>query len=229
MKASIAAKHLNDSIKLVRNGAAQLLLGMDENILVGIDGIQVDNLMQEFESTLYANADFSNGRIQLGDYHTQKGDYYKAIEHYKMALKKDSLLTPVYSNLATTFAVIKDYNSAKETLNTWIKLEPKQGRPHYLKALLLYETGEVSAAISEFEYAIKLDPNDTRSMYNLATYYYQSNKDLKRAQKYINDALKIDSNNNDYKYLLALIYQNLGQIDKAQRIMMELQTTQTNK
>ena len=59
-------------------------------------------------------------------------------------------------------------------------------------------------------------------MYNLATYYYQENKDLKLAERYIKNALILEPQNQDYKYLLALIYQNLGQLGKAQSIMNQL-------
>ena len=63
-------------------------------------------------------------------------------------------------------------------------------------------------------------------MYNLATFYFQDKKDLLLAESYINDALKIEPNNNDYKYLLALIYQDQGETKKAQLIMQELKATQ---
>ncbi|MDX5584619.1 MAG: multiheme c-type cytochrome [Aureibaculum sp.] len=225
-RTSIALKHMNDSIKLVRIGAAQLVLGIDEDNFSGINKTDLNKSLEEFENMLFANADFSTGRMQLGDYYFQKGNYYSAIDHYKMALKKDSLLFPVYSNLATTYSMIKDYTKAKETLDIWIVLEPKLGRPHFLKALLNFEMGDDVVAVSDLKLAIKLDPNDTRSMYNLATYYYQDNKDLKLAESYAKKALRIEPDNQDYKYLLALIYQNLGQTEKSQRIMLELNSNQ---
>jgi Tfp pilus assembly protein PilF len=63
-------------------------------------------------------------------------------------------------------------------------------------------------------------------MYNLATYYYQDNKNLSGAEHYSKKALRIEPNNQDYKYLLALVYQNLGQVEKSQRLMKELQPNQ---
>jgi len=210
---SIVINHMNDSIRLLRIGAAQLALGIEENTFGEVDRINLNNSKAELEGMLFANADFSIGRLQLGDYYFQKGDYYKAIEHYKMALQKDYLLTPVYSNLATTYSMVKDYSKSNETLDKWILLEPELGRPHYLKALLNFEMGETKVAVEELKLAIKLDQNDSRSMYNLATYYYQGDKDLKLAERYINRALKIEPENQDYKYLLALIYQDFGQTE----------------
>ncbi len=226
IRTSIALKHLNDSVKLVRIGAAQLVVGLDENTLNLNDKLFFTTSRAELETMLFSNADFSNGRMHLGDYYLQKNNIREAIKHYEMALLKDNLLTPVYSNLATAYSLNNNFDKANETLNKWIFLYPTNSRPHYLKALLYFENNNNEVAIVELKSAIKLNPNDTRSMYNLATYYYQDNKDLSLAENYINNALKIEPNNNDYKYLLALIYQEQGKTNKAQLIMQELKTTQ---
>ena len=211
---------------MVRIGAAQLVMGLDENTLQPNDKINLTASRNELETMLFGNADFSTGRMQLGDYYLQNNDAQNAIKHYNMALKKDSLLIPVYSNLSVAYSIVQDYPKANETLNKWIFLEPEASRPHYLLALLNFELNKETEAIKEFEKAIALNPNDSRSMYNLATYYYQDNKDLNLAERYITEGLKIEPENQDYKYLMALIYQNLGQNEKAQRLMNELRLNQ---
>jgi predicted CXXCH cytochrome family protein len=225
-RTSIALKHITDSVKLVRIGAAQLFVGIDESKLNQIDKTNFINARAELETMLYSNADFSNGRMQLGDYYLQNNDINTAIKHYEMALEKDNLLIPVYSNLATAYSINKNQEKASETLNIWMNLEPNSGRPHYLKALLNFEIGEDENAISELKIAIQLNPNDTRSMYNLATYYFQDKKDLGLAETYIKSALKIVPNNTDYKYLLALIYRDQGKFKSGQKIMQELRVNQ---
>ena len=225
-RTTIALKHITDSVKLVRIGAAQLFVGLDESTLSEIDKTNFINARAELETMMYSNADFSIGRMQLGDYYLQNKDVNTAIKHYEMALQKDNLLMPAYSNLATAYSINKDYGKANETLNNWIALEPNLGRPHYLKALLYFEINKNENAISELKTAIQLDPNDTRSMYNLATYYFQDKKDLNLAEKYIISALKIEPNLQDYKYLLALIYRDLGKTELSQRIMEDLRANQ---
>ena len=86
--------------------------------------------------------------------------------------------------------------------------------------------GKNDAGVEALETAIKKDPNDTRSRYNLATYYYQDNKDVKKAEYYIKSALKLEPQNRDFKYLLALVYKNLGQVRKGQAILDELRANQ---
>jgi predicted CXXCH cytochrome family protein len=222
----IALEAMKDSIKLVRIAAAQLVIGLDENTLSGINKSIYINTRGELESMLFSNADFSIGRMQLGDYYLQNNDINNAIKHYEIALIKDSLLLPVFSNLATAYSMNNDATKASITLDKWILLDPTNGRPHYLKGLLNFEINKPNEAVSELNKAIQLDPQDTRSMYNLATYYYQGKLDLKKAENYINSALKIAPNNPEYKYLLAFIYKDQGKIKKGQFLLNQLKANQ---
>jgi predicted CXXCH cytochrome family protein len=223
---SIALKHMNDSIKLVRIGAAQLIIGFDGTSISEGENISLQKANSELETMLYANADFSTGRMQLGDYYLQNRDLVTAIKNYEVALQKDSLLLPVYSNLATAYSMVGSNDKAINILEIWMKLEPTSGRPHYLRALLNFELGKNENAIEDLKKSIKLDPTDTRSLYNLATYYFQDKKDLLLAEGYINKALKMEPNNQEYKYLLALIYRDQGKFKSGQKIMEELRADQ---
>ena len=219
---SIATKHLNDSVKLVRIGAAQLLIGLDENVLNGADKGNYLKAKNELEHMLFSNADFSSGRLQLGDYYLQNNNLNEAIKHYNKALKMDSLLIPVYSNLATAYSMQKDYENANRTLDSWISINPELSRPHYLKALLKFEEGKEGEAVQELNTAIDLDPYDSRSRYNLATYYFQNKMNLSLAEDLARNALKLEPENQEYIYLLALIYQAQGKNDQANLMMQKL-------
>ncbi len=223
---SIALKHLNDSTRLVRIAAAQLGIGFESSSLSETDKGKFTKPVSELEAMLYSNADFSTGRMQLGDYYLQNNDINTAIKHYEMAIKKDSLLIPAYSNLATAYSIIGNKDKAIQTLENWIKLEPSNSRSYYLRALLYFELKNNEKAIADLNKAIELNPNDTRSMYNIATYYFQDKKDLQLAENYINKALTIEPNNQDYKYLLALIYRDQGKFKSGQKIMSELRNQQ---
>ncbi len=113
---SIAIKHLRDQSRLVRIGAAQLLTDFDGSGWNESDRLALGNAKQELEDMLYGNADFSSGRLQLADYFMQTGDLNSAIKHYEVALKKDSLLLLVYSNLATAYSLNSMPDRALETL-----------------------------------------------------------------------------------------------------------------
>ena len=221
----IALKHANDTTKLVRIGAAKLLLGVDINTLTDIDVSGLKKSRNELEEMLNSNADFSLGRMQLADYYLQNNDINNAIKHYKVALQKDSLLIPAYSNLASAYSLNGQPEEALSILNISISKQPDLARTYYLRALLYFEIQQPELAVKDLNQAIKLEPSNTRSMYNLATYYYQ-NKNLSEGEKTIKKALKLEKNNQDYKYLLALIYQEQGKINEAQIIMQELNANQ---
>ena len=73
---------------MVRVGVAQLVLGLDETNFSALDRTILNQSLEDYETMLFANADFSLGRLQLGDYYLQKNDLNNAIKHYKMALQK---------------------------------------------------------------------------------------------------------------------------------------------
>lgn len=219
---SVAQKHLADKTRLVRIGSAQLLIGFDGGNWSEADKLSLSKAKTELEEMLYGNADFSTGRLQLGDYFMQANDVNRAIKHYEMALKMDSLLFPVYTNLATAYSITKQGDKALETLNIWMDKEPNASRPYYLRALLNFELGNNDLAEQDLKMAIELNPDDSRSMYNLATYYYQT-KAFSNALRMINKAMSIEPENQEIKYLKALILKETGDIQESNRIMQELQ------
>ncbi|MEN8124892.1 MAG: tetratricopeptide repeat protein [Bacteroidota bacterium] len=221
----IGLKHINDSSKLVRIGAAQLMVELDINTISEDDRVSLQNARNDYEKMLYANADFSTGRSSLGDYFLRNKDLKNAIKHYNISIQKDSLLFPVYTNLATAYSMSSNNQKALETLAKLIELNPQNSRAFYLRALLYYELKENEKAIADFKKAVEINPNDSRSYYNLATFYFQE-KQLSEAEKYVNKALKIEPQNRDFKYLLALIYRDQGKFKSGQMIMQELRKLQ---
>ena len=224
-RAAIGLKHINDTSKLVRIGAAQLMVELDINTLPEIDRVSLQTARDDFEKMLYANADFSTGRSNLGDYFLRNNDLKNAIKHYNISIQKDSLLFPVYTNLATAYSMSSNNQKALETLAKLIELDPQNSRAYYLRALLHYELKEEEKAIADFKKSIEINPNDSRSYYNLATLYYQK-KLLILSAKNLKKALEIEPQNRDYKYLMALIYQGLGDIQSIKSFMDELNNSQ---
>ena len=218
---SIARQHLNDESRLVRIGCAQLLTDFDGSSWGEGDRLALGKARQELEEMLYGNSDFSTGRLQLADYFMQTGDLSTAIQHYEVALQKDSLLFPVYSNLATAYSLNSMPARAMEILNAWIDVDPDAGRAYYLRGLLNFELENPEIAVQDLQMSIELNPNDTRARYNLATYHYQ-NRSPARAETLIRNAITIEPENRDYLYLLALILKEQGKIKESQRIMQQL-------
>lgn len=201
---SIAGKHINDSVKLVRIGAVQLLVGLPQENLQTINSDQLNRAKKEYEQMLFANSDFSLGRLSLGDYFLQNNQVELAIKNYKKALEKDKLLFPAYSNLATCYSMSNNPTEALNTLNQWIKLEPNSSYAYYLRGLLNFELKNDSAGVADLKKSSQIDPTNTRTLYNLAVYFYQT-KNFAQAELFIKKALQIDSRNADFNNLASLI------------------------
>lgn len=224
-RVSIAAEHIKDTSRLVRIAAAQLLNGIPKEQLQNLDQYALGKAQDELRTMLYSNADFSTGRLSLGDYLIQNNDIAGAIKQYQAGLKMDSLLLPIYPNLATAYSMNGDTEAAFNTLNTFIKKDPNSSRAYYLRGLLNFEVKKEALAISDLNKAVALDPTNTRASYNIATFYYQ-NKEWNKAEKAIKTALNTEPQNGEYRYLLALIYEGQGKTVESAALMQQLQREQ---
>lgn len=222
LRLQIASKHLSDTTKMVRIAAVQLLSDLDGSMLSGLNQTELSKAQNELLIMLNTNADFSTGRMQLGDYYYKKKQFNAAINQYQIALKKDSLLFPAYTNLATTYSQLGNSIKALETLNALIDKAPEMSRAYYLRGLIYFELNKPNLAITDLKTVITLNPSDTRSLYNIATFYYQ-NKQYDLAEQFVRKSIALEPGNRDYQYLLALIYKEQGETDLSNQIMQNLQ------
>ena len=220
--AGIAMEHLNDKTRLVRIGAAQLIVELDINQLTPAQRSQVLPVRDELTEMLRANADFSLGRMQLGDHYMRLDQPFKAITEYEMAIQMDELLSIAYSNLATAYNMVGNDSLALITLDRLVELEPEYARGFYLRGLLKYELGDTDGAINDLSISTRLDPGDFRSYYNLANLLLNQQQ-LQQAEKTMNTGLDLLPNSQEGQYLLALIFQAQGRDGEAQQIMIRLQ------
>ena len=218
--AGIALEHIEDKTKMVRIAAAQLIVEIDINQLTPAQRSKIIPARQELTAMLNANADFSLGRLQLGDHYMRQNQTERAIVEYEQALAMDNLLTPAYGNLATAYNMVGKDSLALSSLNQLVKLEPEYARAYYLRGLLKYELGDIPGAIDDLTNSIVFDDNNFRSYYNLANLLLNQ-KQLKKAEKVMDDGLYLEPNSQEGRYLLALIYQAQGRNNEAQQIMTE--------
>ncbi len=222
---AVGMRFIGDTSLSIRIAAAELLSDIDRASIPAEQLPTFEAALKEYEKMLYTNADFPVGRVQLGDYFMRTGKINDAIAQYRIAIEKDSLTPPAYTNLATAYSQTGRNAEAMQVLDALVRVEPEFGRGYYLRALLSYELGDESSAIRDFNTAIELNPLDFRSSYNLATLYYQR-KEFSKAEAAITKGLSVNPNSGDGQYLLALIYRDQGRMEEASRIMRDLQTQQ---
>jgi predicted CXXCH cytochrome family protein len=200
----LAMEHIGDTSRQVRIGAAQLMIEQDLAQLPPSTRGSAIRAREEMETMLRSNADFPTGRLQLGDYYFRKNMIERAIKEYEMAIAMDSLLTPVYGNLATAYNMVGQNNQALAALDKLLILEPEYGRGYYLRGLLQHELGDDKSAITDLEIAISLDPFNFRAYYNLASIYLVEGS-LVSAERTINAGLRLQPNSEEGKNLRRMI------------------------
>ncbi|MEZ4937306.1 MAG: multiheme c-type cytochrome [Crocinitomicaceae bacterium] len=171
-----ARQHLNHSNRMVRMSATKLVLGIPQNQFSNEELQWIQRNEKELLQSLKYNSDFPSGRLQLADYYLQKNQIDKALQEYAIALKMDSLLLPVYSNLATAFNLKGQNEKALQILDIGIRKDPMNGQLDYLKGLLLHEMGLKNEAIRSLNHSINKSPRLVKSYYNLGVILIEDKK-----------------------------------------------------
>lgn len=184
----VARQHLFHPSRPVRQNATSLLLDIPRSQLSAEEINQLNLNEKELLQTLLYNADFPTGRLQLGDYYMKKQQIATAIRHYLKALEMDSLLLPVYSNLATAYNLNQENDKALSILDQAIKLDRKNGQYDYLKGILLYEMKRNEEALVSLNQSINKSPYLVKSYHNLALIYFEM-KNMKLALKTVKEGL----------------------------------------
>jgi predicted CXXCH cytochrome family protein len=219
----IALEHIEDSTRLVRIGAAQLMVDQSLDRILPSRHSAVLAARKELTDMLLANADFPLGRMQLGDLYMQQNKLQKAIEEYEMALQMDELLTPVYGNLATAYNLAGQDSLSLATLDRLIALEPEYGRGYYLRGLLKYEMKDVKGAIDDLTLSVQYDPENFRAHYNLANLLL-SLQNLNQAELTMKSGLALWPESEEGNYLLGLIYRAQGRDSEAEKTLNGLKS-----
>jgi tetratricopeptide (TPR) repeat protein len=200
----VALELSRDTTRAVRIGTAELIVEQDLDQLPPEQRAYAIRAREELEAQLLANADFPAGRLQAGDYYFRRNNVQRAVKEYEIALKMDSLLTPVYTNLATGYNLLGKNEQAIFALNKLTELEPEYSRGYYLRGLLHYEMGNAQLAISDLQVAVNLDPLNFRALLNLGNLYLQIGQ-IKEAELIIQQALALNPTSSEADQLLRLI------------------------
>jgi len=88
---------------------------------------------------------------------------------------------------------------------------------HQTRGNELDEQGNANDAIKEYEEALKYDPSDTNTLFNMGTVYLKINKP-EDAAKAFESVVKIDTKDTEAYNLLGLAYRGCGKLNEAIKI-----------
>ena len=123
----------------------------------------------------------------LGISYDGVGDYPRAIEAYKWALKLNPNLAYVQNNLGYSYFLQGNHDAAIDAFKRAIELDGDNGKYHNNLALVYAQKGLYAMALAEFE----MSGDEAKAHYNIAKIYHQRGRD-KEAEIHFAEAAKLN-------------------------------------
>jgi tetratricopeptide (TPR) repeat protein len=206
---------LKDSVRAVRIKAAELFT------FIPVSQVPSENLSAfysakaELESFINYQKDFAQGDARAGDYYFRANELPQAEKYYRRALAKDDQLTVAKINLASALSAGGKNEEALQQLLNAEKDQPKDDQIQSNLALLYVELNQLKKAASSFEKAISFHTRNPRIYYNYGLLLQKMNSSPVTVEKTFISGLKIDSQNGDLLYALAIFYFQQKKIEEA--------------
>lgn len=126
-----------------------------------------------------------------------------AISYYELARLLDPTDVESYLQLGLLYFQKEDYPNAKLIYGKAMEIAPKNPRLHSNLGYLCWMEGDVEAAITYYEEAIRLDANYEIPLNNLGVIYLDTLGQVRRAMELFQQAMDLNEN-------YALAYYNMG-------------------
>jgi superkiller protein 3 len=157
----------------------------------------------------------STDYLVSGNEYFKTGDYVKAEQEYRQALKLDPKSAIAESNLGVILGEVGRLDEAIATLQRALELDPKNAVAHYVLAEALIKKGHVDEALSQARTAVKLSPAEAAA-YRALAHAALARGDASLAVEASNSAVKLDSDNSvSHEYLGQALF-SIGDLESAQ-------------
>ena len=116
---------------------------------------------------------------------TSPATMYGSVDHYKRAVELSPTFEAAHMGLAEAYFKLKTFAEAQAPLERVIALNPENGRAHYLLGILHKNSGEEDrkeGAVEAFQNAIRIDPKDHESHFELAFALMRKDRDFEAAE-----------------------------------------------
>jgi tetratricopeptide (TPR) repeat protein len=121
-----------------------------------------------------------------------------------------------YAGIAAMEEARENWAAAKESLNSWIKLDSKSAAPHQRLSRVLFKLDDKKGAYSELQTAAKVDPKGVSAELIMGNYYQQANEPV-QAAKFMEAAAKKGADDLITNLSLAQYYSQSGQLSEAEK------------
>jgi len=162
----------------------------------------IDEAAQYLQQALSITPDSVDAHFMLGNIAKKQGDSQQAIEHYTHVINNDSGFSFAYRALFELFQAQGDSKRSKEILDQAILAVPTSVYFIFERACLYFAEKDYKDAITLFQKALNLSPNDVVSHVNIAISLMNLDKN-EAAIPHLERAVSLEPDN-------ASIHQHLG-------------------
>jgi type IV pilus assembly protein PilF len=153
---------------------------------------------------------------ELGMAYLAGGQLTTAFDEARIALSADSGYAAAYNLMGMTLMQMQEYPRAEENFQQALRLAPDDGEFNTNMGWFLCQSGREAASFAYFDAAAKnpLYATPARPLIN-ASLCASRLKDLKRAEDYVNSALRRDPGNLYGQYVQAAVLYQQGRLPEA--------------
>ncbi|XP_030762728.1 stress-induced-phosphoprotein 1 [Sitophilus oryzae] len=125
---------------------------------------EVEKIIKEEEKKAYINPEEAEKEKEIGNDFFKKGDYATAVKHYTEAVKRNPEDPKIYSNRAACYTKLAAFDLGLKDCEKCVELDPKFIKGWVRKGNILQVMQQPSKAISAFQKALEIDPNNAEAL-----------------------------------------------------------------
>ena len=166
------------------------------------------------ESYLNGIREIAQRKEKQASQYAKNKDFTNAIPMYEEAISYYPEFIQAYFNLAKSFYFLRDYESAKNTLLSSLKIDPSQSQSLKMLGDIYKKERNYEESINSYKKAIRVAPKYHKAHYSLAVVLDISG-DPENAKKSLEETLKIEPSYFKAHETLGIINMKLGDNDSA--------------
>jgi len=152
----------------------------------------LDLARADFDAVLAMDPRNTNAMFNLGEMEMEAGNPPAALRWMDQVIELyPEQVAPRFGAGVAAFAM-GDLRRASEEFDLVAERAPDFGEVYYYQALVLEQRGDIAGALQKYQHAVDLDPEDYRSLFNMAVIYIDQQGDHRRGVETLRRAIAID-------------------------------------
>jgi len=201
-------KHSNDDDLLFKRGQVYLRLG------------RVNEAVADLSRAVALNPKEYKYFMALGDAHFANGNVEQSYNALQKALELEPDNAEAILKMGEITYYSRDYDRAMEYLGKVTAKDPKNRTALFMKGFIYKETGDTANAVVLLRKVCDLYPEYEPAFEELGILYAARHNSM--AIEYLNTALRLEPKNTNALYAVAMYYQDLGKMDKAEEVYKQI-------